>query len=168
MASKIDTLNRELRIRIKAGQANLWSHGNGLCFALSGNGKSTWVFRYTFDGKRRVMTLGPHNDPITDRQFKELEMVAIEHRDQVKAGIDPLIATKPKQSKTSGDDTFEDVARDYIATHSGNWRNNKHRAQWSSTLETYVYPKIGRKLPHEIGVDDVLTVLKQPHVRRGK
>lgn len=168
MASQIDILNRELRNRIKAGQANLWSHGNGLCFALSSNGKPTWVFRYTFDGKRRVMTLGPHNDPISDRQFKELEMAAIEHRDQVKAGIDPLIATKPKQSKTTGDDTFEDVAREYIATHSGNWRNDKHRAQWSSTLETYVYPKIGRKLPHEIGVDDVLGVLKQQHIRRGK
>ncbi|RUV62634.1 site-specific integrase [Mesorhizobium sp. M1A.F.Ca.IN.022.02.1.1] len=168
MASKIDTLNRELRNRIKVGQANLWSHGNGLCFALSANGKPTWVFRYTFDGKRRVMTLGPHNDPISDRQFKELEMAAIEHRDQVKAGIDPLTASKPKQSKTTGDGTFEDVARDYIATHSGNWRNDKHRAQWTATLETYVYPKIGRKLPHEIGVDDVLAVLQQQHIRRGK
>lgn len=45
MASKIDTLNRELRDRIKAGKANLWSHGNGLCFALAKNGKATWVFR---------------------------------------------------------------------------------------------------------------------------
>ncbi|RUU11065.1 site-specific integrase [Mesorhizobium sp. USDA-HM6] len=146
----------------------MWSHGNGLCFALSANGKPTWVFRYTFDGKRRVMTLGPYNDPISDRQFKELEMAAIEHRDQVKAGIDPLNASKPKQSKTTGDDTFENVARDYIKTHSGNWRNDKHAAQWSSTLETYVYPKIGRKLSHEISVDDVLSVLQQQHMRRGK
>lgn len=168
MASKIDNLNRELRERIKSGTANMWSHGNGLCFALAKNGKATWVFRYTFAGSRRVMTLAPHNDPISDRQFKELEMAAIEQRDQLKAGVDPLTASKPKASKTTGDDTFESVARDYITTHTANWRNDKHAAQWSSTLETYVYPKIGRKLPHEIGVDDVLVVLQQSHIRRGK
>ncbi|MER9258996.1 tyrosine-type recombinase/integrase [Mesorhizobium sp. M0619] len=168
MASRIDTLNRELRDRIKAGQANLWSHGNGLCFALAKTGKATWVFRYTFAGCRRVMTLAPHNDPINDRQFKELEMAAIEHRDQVKGGIDPLAALKPTPAKTTCDDTFEHVARDYVATHSANWRNDKHAAQWSSTLETHVYPKIGRKLPYEIDVDDVLAVLQQPHIRHGK
>ncbi|PBB67120.1 hypothetical protein CK228_18195 [Mesorhizobium sp. WSM4312] len=73
MATKIDTLNRELRNRIKAGQPNLWSHGNGLCFALAKNGTASWVIRYTVNAKRRVMTLEPHSDPITDRKLKELE-----------------------------------------------------------------------------------------------
>lgn len=43
MATKIDTLNRELRNRVKAGKPNLWSHGNGLCFALAKNGAASWL-----------------------------------------------------------------------------------------------------------------------------
>ncbi|TIU23493.1 MAG: DUF4102 domain-containing protein, partial [Mesorhizobium sp.] len=87
MARKIDDLNREIRNRIKAGKPNLWSHGNGLCFALAKNGKASWTIRYTIDGKRRVMTLEPHADPISERKLKELEMVALEYRDKIKAGI---------------------------------------------------------------------------------
>lgn len=90
MARKIDDLNRELRNRIKAGNPNLWSHGNGLCFALAKNGKATWVIRYTVNAKRRVMTVEAHTDPISERKLKELEMLALEYRDKIKAWIDPL------------------------------------------------------------------------------
>jgi integrase len=170
MATKIDTLNRELRNRVKAGQPNLWSHGNGLCFALAKNGKASWVIRYTIDAKRRVMTLEPHIDPVTDRKFKELEMIALEHREKIKAGIDPLALREAtaNRSKSTAGDTFETVARDYIATHKANWRNEKHATQWANTLETYVYPKIGSSMPYEISVDDVLSVLQQSHIRRGE
>ncbi|MEI9421512.1 tyrosine-type recombinase/integrase [Mesorhizobium sp. Cs1299R1N1] len=170
MATKIDTLNRELRNRIKAGKPNLWSHGNGLCFALAKNGTASWVIRYTVNAKRRVMTLEPHSDPISDRKLKELEMVALEYRDKVKAGIDPLAMREAtaNRSKSASGDTFETFARDYIAQHESDWKNEKHRQQWDNTLSQYVYPKIGRALPHEISVDDVLSVLQQPHIRRGK
>lgn len=170
MARKIDDLNRELRNRIKAGKPNLWSHGNGLCFALAKNGKASWVIRYTIDNRRRVMTVEAHADPISERKLKELEMVAIFERDKVKAGIDPLAlreATSNRSKSTAGD-TFECVAGDYIAQHKSEWKNPKHSQQWENTLSQYVYPKIGRKLPHEISVDDVLSILQQQHIRRGK
>ncbi|PAQ07642.1 Arm DNA-binding domain-containing protein [Mesorhizobium temperatum] len=149
MARKIDDLNRELRNRIRVGKPNLWSHGNGLCFALAKNGKASWVIRYTVNAKRRVMTVEAHAVPIGERKLKELEMVALEYRDKVKAGIDPLAMREApaNRSKGTAGDTFETGARDYIATHSANWRNAKHSAQWTATLETYVFPKIGQSLP---------------------
>lgn len=169
MSRKIDDLNRELRARSKAGKPNLWSHGNGLCFALAKNGKATWVIRYTVNAKRRVMTVEPHVDPLSERKLKELEMLALEYRDQVKAGIDPLDRRKVHDdTSVKSGDTFRDVAHAYIEAQKPGWRNAKHVDQWSSTLETYVFPKIGQARPHEISVDDILSVLQQPHVRRGQ
>ncbi|AZO24791.1 site-specific integrase [Mesorhizobium sp. M1E.F.Ca.ET.045.02.1.1] len=175
MATKIatiDTLNREIRTRLKAGQPNLWSHGNGLCFSLAKNGKATWVFRYTnADGRRRVMTLQAHNDPIGEREHKALELRAIELRDAVKAGRDPLAVAKPKAAlatATPVNETFEQAARDYVKTHRADWKSDVHAGQWSRSLEMFVYPKLGKMLPHAISVDDVLAVLNQPHAKRGK
>lgn len=167
MASRIDTLNKELRARIKAGQANLWSHGNGLCFALAKTGRAEWVFRFTFGGKRRVMTLQPFGDAVSDKDFKALELRAIELRDMVKSGVDPLAQRKVNGSApTSAGETFREVAEAYIATQRGGWKNEKHADQWESTLKEFVYPIIGNMQPHEIGIEDVLRVLQQSHKKR--
>ncbi|WP_378947219.1 tyrosine-type recombinase/integrase [Mesorhizobium sp. ANAO-SY3R2] len=167
MASKNDTLNRELRTRIKAGQANLWNHGSGLCFALAKNGRAEWVFRFTFGGKRRVMTLQPFRDTISDAEFKKLELRAIELRNQVKDGIDPLAQRQTNGSvPTTSGETFRSVAEAYISTQRAGWKNEKHADQWESTLTDFVYPHIGSKKPSEIGIDDVLRVLQQPHRKR--
>ena len=39
--------------------------------------------------------------------------------------------------------TFEEAARRFIAMHSDTWRNDKHRAQWTSSLEAYAFPTLG-------------------------
>ncbi|WP_234682716.1 tyrosine-type recombinase/integrase [Bradyrhizobium monzae] len=65
-------------------------------------------------------------------------------------------------------DTFEEVARDYIAQQKDGWKNAKHLQQWENTLEIHAYPIIGKLLPHEITTDDVLKVLRQNHERAGK
>ena len=39
------------------------------------------------------------------------------------------------------------------------WSNAKHAAQWTSTLTTYAFPKIGSKLVTDITTADILAVL---------
>jgi integrase len=56
--------------------------------------------------------------------------------------------------------SFRKAAEQYIAAHCGTWRNPKHRAQWSSTLESYVYPIIGNRPAHLIEETEVLSVLR--------
>ncbi|MCG6116172.1 MAG: site-specific integrase [Mesorhizobium sp.] len=56
--------------------------------------------------------------------------------------------------------TFEECARIYIASLEASWKNEKHRRQWSSTLKSYVYPVFGNKPVNEVGIDDVMKVLK--------
>ena len=45
----------------------------------------------------------------------------------------------------------------FLASYQSSWRNPKHRQQWRNTLDTYVYPSIG-KLP--VQAVDVAMVMK--------
>ena len=56
--------------------------------------------------------------------------------------------------------TFDECAKQYIAAHESGWKNDKHIAQWKSTLEIYCGPVIGKKRVDEITIEDVLKVLK--------
>ena len=41
----------------------------------------------------------------------------------------------------------------------GGWENTKHAALWLSTLDTYAFPILGRKLPEQIDAPLIWTVL---------
>jgi len=53
--------------------------------------------------------------------------------------------------------TFKEASQQYIAAHKAGWKNDKHAAQWPSTLERFAYPIIGN-LP--VGAVDVGLVVK--------
>jgi integrase len=53
--------------------------------------------------------------------------------------------------------TFEQCAEAYIKAHAPSWRNDKHKAQWASTLKTYACPTLGN-LP--VATVDTALVLK--------
>lgn len=137
MASKIELLNKELRNRIRVGKPNIWSHGGGLCFSLAKNGKSSWVFRYSFAGKRRVMTLHAYEAPITERDFKALELLALEHADQIAQGIDPLDIRNNAKTVARTGETFRETAEAYIEAQRPTWKSEKHGEQWAATLGRY-------------------------------
>jgi hypothetical protein len=56
--------------------------------------------------------------------------------------------------------TFKQCADDFLAAHAPHWRNDKHRAQWSATLETYAHPIIGALPVAKIDTALVLKVLR--------
>ena len=65
----------------------------------------------------------------------------------VAEGIDPIeqkatLAARAAALAAKGM-RFEECAERYMAAHRAGWRNEKHKAQWSSTLTAYVYPVLG-------------------------
>ena len=70
------------------------------------------------------------------------------------SNIDPLTI---KRGKSESGGTFESVARDLIASKRAGWKNAKHAAQWSATLEIYAYPTIGAR---DVAAVDTATVLE--------
>jgi hypothetical protein len=142
---------RTIEALVQAAKPGMWAHEPGLYLAVAKSGSAFWALRYsTKSGQRRFMTLEKYQ-PVDAARLKALEWQAAEHRKQIKAGRDPLAernaATSKAATKRIGTETFEQVARDYIAQHKDEWKNPKHRQQWENTLTTYVYPIIGKLQP---------------------
>jgi integrase len=132
----------------------------GLNLRVQDGGTRSWVMRYLVDGKRYQMGLGP---------FPEVGLA--DARDKARAvrklcaeGHHPLKHRKVVASQRAAEQaklkTFKQSAVSYIEAHGHSWKNAKHRAQWESTLENYVYPVMGDLLVQDVGQDHVLKVLE--------
>lgn len=86
------------------------------------------------------------------------------HRATLLAGGDPLELKKADQLagqlERAKSMTFDDCAASYIATHRGSWKNQKHAAQWESTLATYASPIIGSLPVASVDTPQVVKVLQ--------
>jgi integrase len=130
--------------------------GGNLILVIKPTGAKFWVFRYTRDGKEHAIGLGP----VRDVDLAAAREKAADARKLLRAGGDPLIEKGTARVKRVGARSFAEVARDFHASHSSEWRNAKHRAQWLSSLENYVFPKIGSLPIAAIDTPAILAALK--------
>ena len=153
--------NRLTPLAVKsAKKPGLYGDGNGLYLQISRFGTKAWLYRFMMDGKARKMGLGPvHTVPLADARQH-----ATEARRKVLDGIDPITAREAERSKAKLEAakaiTFQQCAERYIAGQEASWKNDKHRAQWPSTLKTYVYPIIGALPVAAIDTGLVLKVIE--------
>ncbi len=123
------------------------------------SGAKSWVFRFQLDGKRRDMGLGP----FPDISLAEARAKATEHRKQRHEGVDPLDARASQRQaqrvSVAKGRTFRECAVEFIEKNRAGWRNAKHAAQWTATLETYVYPALGELPASAIDTGLVVQVL---------
>src|SRR5712691_5973282 len=119
----------------------------------------SWVFRFQLDGKRRDMGLGP----FPDVSLAEARAKATEHRRLRHEGIDPLDAKaarwQAQRVSVAKRRTFRECAVEFIEKNRAGWRNAKHAAQWTATLNTYVYPTLGEMPVSAIDAGLVVQVL---------
>ena len=124
--------------------------GRGLFLYVKPTGARSWVLRYQVQGRRRDLGLGAYPDVslaiARDR--------AAEARRLIVEGEDPI--TKKQQAKPK---TFREAALELIDSKRPGWRNAKHAAQWTATLESYVFPKIGAVQVAKIETADVISTL---------
>jgi integrase len=121
---------------------------------VSGTGARKWVFRFTFGG--RVTEMGLGNAAVTLAQARDK---AAEARKLIASGINPIEARREAERIALGKPVFGQCADELLAATSSEWRNEKHKAQWHMTLETYAKPL--RAMPvDEIDTADVLSVLQ--------
>ncbi|MGD2117861.1 MAG: integrase arm-type DNA-binding domain-containing protein [Chromatiales bacterium] len=141
--------------KVETAEPGKHEDGAGLRLVVSPAGAKKWVLRYTIAGKRREMGLGS----LPDVGLAEARDTASRYRKQAKAGIDPIEQRQAEKTKQLAEDrkgiTFDECARRYLLNKTAEFSNAKHAAQWSSTLETYASPTIGR-----LSVDDVTL----PHI----
>lgn len=132
----------------------------GLYLYVTPGGARSWVLRATIGGKRRHMGLGPYPS-VSLAQAREKARQA---REEIASGVDPITERQKARSQLLAQQataiTFAEAAHAYIAAHEAGWKNPKHRAQWSSTLQTYAFPFIGDMLVGDVEQAHVLQVLE--------
>jgi len=132
----------------------------GLALQIAEGGAKSWVLRFSIAGKRRDMGLGGYPDV----ELAQAREKAREARQLVERGIDPIAQRREARSalaaQRAGQRTFRECAEEYIAAKSAGWKNLKHASQWTNTLETYAHPSLGNLLVSDIGLPQVLGVLK--------
>lgn len=154
------------RDRLKALQVSrivepgLYHDGGGLYLQVSAAGTKSWLFRYRLHGRVRDMGLGT----LSDFSLAEARERARQQRQLVADKVDPIDDRDAKSlaAKTliAQEATFEQCAKECHKQMAPHWKNDKHSAQWLTSLETYAYPKIGRKKVHSLVKDDLLAVLR--------
>ncbi len=169
MPKKAKELSALSVAKIKGNGRHAVGGVNGLHLRIV-NDSRAWVLRVVvgqrFDenGKqqlhRRDIGLGSYPEvSLAEARAKAHEMKA-----QIRNGNDPI---KQKQDQLQAlriqklrNRTFRECAQIVIANKSRELKNQKHIAQWSTTLETYIYPILGDRVIGSINKVDIAKVLE--------
>jgi Arm domain-containing DNA-binding protein len=134
----------------------LYGDGGGLYLQVTARGSKSWIFRFwiaerdpmsgdvvrditTKKVKRcsREMGLGSS----TTVSLAEARDRAAECRKLREQEIDPIEARETAKRQAALERAkslkFKDAAATYMTAHRVAWKNDKHAAQWTSTLKTY-------------------------------
>jgi integrase len=154
-------VNRLSVLKVRAlNEPGLHADGNGLYMSASRTGSKSWVLIYKRNGKRTELGLGPvHAVPLAQARDKAQEAAALRAQ-----GIDPQRHWKGAVTASEAA-TFGQVAKQFIEDHEGEWKNAKHRQQWTNTLTTYCGELWDRPVD-EVVVDDVLAILRPIWTRK--
>jgi integrase len=137
--------------KIETAKPGKYGDGANLYLVVSETGAKKWVLRFTWRRKPKEMGLGS----ATGVSLADAREKAATARRTIAKGINPI-----EERKRDGSiPTFGEVADDVRQSLSQGFRNEKHKAQWKSTLENYAAP-LRAKPVDIIGTDDVLAVLK--------
>jgi hypothetical protein len=160
----IDDMAGNLTARkVQTAKPGKYSDGGNLYLIVSPSGSRKWVLRFTWRGSAKEMGLGSASVvPLADAREKAAAACR-----KLAQGLNPIEDRK----RDKGIPTFGEMADSVRETLSAGFRNEKHKAQWKSTLETYA-AQLRSKPVDTITTDDILAVLKpiwtlKPETPRG-
>ncbi len=137
--------------QVKNAKPGRHGDGGGLYLLVSNTGAKSWLLRIQRDGKRRDIGLGS----VRDVTLAEAREAATATRKLVRQGVDP-VAERKRDAEIP---TFRKVAGMVHAENAPSWKNDKHAAQWFSSLEAYAFDDIGDAPVSEIEAGDIRDTL---------
>ncbi|MGY6549589.1 MAG: tyrosine-type recombinase/integrase [Roseinatronobacter sp.] len=148
---------------------------SGLYVQITPSGYKSWVLRTRYgewaetklaDGtiqrgrKKREIGLGPYPDVLPGAARDK----AREAKAKLEAGIDPIAERKATQAALIAAArrgmTFAEAWEKFAAEKIKEFSTDRYREQWQRTVEIYALPDLGRMAVQDIGLQDVLRVLK--------
>jgi integrase len=123
-------------------------------------GQGKWILRYVSPEttKRRDMGLGAY--PMVS--ITEARKAASEARELIRDGKDPIEARRNDKLENKVNTqalTFEQTARMVHEDMKPAWKNPKHATQWITTLEMYMFPKVGSRKVKDLKAKDFADAL---------
>ena len=137
----------------KAGDKHLPAGVPGVTLQPTGKGAGKWNLRFVspVTGKRRDMGLGTYPETGIADALAAGRLA----REAITKGQDPI----EKRRALAVIPTFEQAARARWEMVAPTFKNAKHRAQWITTLETYVFPELGARRVDTLTPQDFARVL---------
>lgn len=158
MARSIHRLTPDL-VRRRSKKPGLYGDGGGLYLRVKPPAACSWAFRYMLGGKAREMGLGSY----PGISLPEARELAREARALKAAGKDPIGERESQRARERQQQamakTFRECATAYVESRRPYWKNAKHAAQWTATLETYAIPIVGDRVIGSIERPDIIRVL---------
>jgi integrase len=144
----------------KSKRPGMYADGGGLYLQVGSNESRSWIFRFKANGRTRDMGLGS----LATVSLAEARELAAECRRLRLSGMDPIESRKAERVKAqlsaARSMTFDQCRDAFIDAYKSAWRNAKHKAQWTSSLETYVTPVFGSLPIQSVDVALVMKVLE--------
>lgn len=130
----------------------------GLFMIVTPSGGKWWRFRYKFDGKEKLLSLGVYPDvslkDARERRDEARKLLA----DEIDPGENRKAQKAAKVERAAN--SFEAVAREWYAKHSPNWAPS-HGDKIIRRLENDVFPWLGGRPIAAISAPEVLAVLRR-------
>jgi len=127
-------------------------NGTGLNIHVRKSGSKNWSQRLRINGKQIELGLGSY--PTVS--LTEARSLAAKNKALASQGINP----KTHKEKPTIIPTFAEIADTVLEIKNAELTNEKHKAQWRSTLEQYAYPTIGSLPVNQITVDHIHSLLE--------
>ncbi|MDD2945614.1 MAG: integrase arm-type DNA-binding domain-containing protein [Acinetobacter sp.] len=149
-----DTKIRSLKPREKSYRV---ADHNGLCIEIRQSGTKLWCYRYRFDGKASMLSLGEY--PAVS--LSDARKARDEARALLSDGKNPAQIRKTEKIEASiqNANTFELVAKEYI-TEILKDRSSGYLNKITKSLEIDIYPIIGSKNVSEVSAAEVLYIAR--------
>ena len=136
------------------------SEGNGFTIRVLPSGSKTWLYLYSFDGKRKKLNLGGYPEITLEKAREKFE----DARRQVKNGVDPLAVIEQAKEERRKAPTVADLCHEYLEKHA-----KKFKRSWQADerlLNVEIIPVWGNRKAKDITKRDV-TLLLENVVDRG-
>lgn len=146
----------EIRRSKPADKPYTLNDGNSLSLLIEPNGSKGWRFRYRFDGKPKMISLGTYPEiSLNDARQKRDKAKKL-----VAAGINPSDVRKreKQERKTEAGNTFETITREWYQKRIDRW-SSSYAEEMIKTFEADVFPYIGSRPIAEIKPMELLAVL---------
>jgi hypothetical protein len=127
----------------------------GFAVRVFPTGQKSWIFFYTYQGKKRRMTLGAY----PDKSLAEARKLHAEALSRLAKGIDPAEADITAREERIASPTVQNLVEEFLLRHV-TVKAPRSRDEYARNLEKDVLPAWGRRKARDITRRDVIALLE--------